>query len=475
MSLSHFQYQGKLYAHHPVTMWVYQCVFCERGKLVSHLTSTHIQNAHRRWEKVGSTRSLGLPHSGTIQGKSKSVLLKRGKISSCDVFVNAARWEAVDLPGEDTCNSHLPPLSRPQAEFFCTILQKVDRESSDALLDICADFICNDDMYIQTLAFHGSIKPSTRNTYISGLRQLIRWMSIHLKTPKDLDPFSLVTHIKGGGLKKSHVMKFLVYRLVREKVNFRTVNVNLAAINWAWRVARHEKLLHEGDLFFQEFLSALKKKYQTEVKGSDILGALECVAFFTFLREYAVNQSESLFALAVECAKVFMARESEILNLKTEDVHFSKEVIDFQHTEMVTLVFKDPKSGTQVQPQSVSFEVDSTKRGRAIRLLFQRIAEAKGTKKTQYFFSRFPRKKMGEKRFRNYIKDAWSAFIECPEYQHLAKKKITFHSFRSSGICDLFNSGIQIDLIRVLARHAQWSTTFDSYVKKSRRFTRRGC
>ena len=477
MSIYFFTYEGRRYEHHPLTQWLITSLSCEkRSGISSHLTKNEIKHAHAAWSATASQGFLGTPYNGAKQGSSAAVFVKKGSVSEHDFLVSAARWAKADSPSEGICNHSLPPLSRPQAEFFVTTLDKVDRETSDALLEICADFVCNDSQYIETVAFHSSLKPSSRRTYTSGLRQLIRWVvRNHPDAPANLDPFTLVTYIRGNGLGRKAVMKFLMFRLISERVNYRTVCVNLAAINWAWRVAKHEKLIHEGDLFFKQFLLALKKKYQTEAKGSDMLGRLECVAFFAFLQAFAEGTSEELFTLASETAKTFMARESEILDLRTEDVFFSEEIIDFQPTEMVTLVFQDPKSGTESKPQTVSFELNDTSHGKRIRDLFKRIAEAKGPKETKYFFSPYPKRKMNAKRFRAFIKEGWAAFIKAPEFAHLAKKKITFHSFRSSGICELFHSGMQIDIIRLLARHAQWSTTFESYVKKSRRFTRCGC
>ena len=58
---------------------------------------------------------------------------------------------------------------------------------------------------------------------------------------------------------------------------------------------------------------------------------------------------------------------------------------------------------------------------------------------------------------------------EFPEYHN---KRFVFHSLRASEIVHLFNRGVQIDIIRQKARHAQWSTTFGSYASKALRFSR---
>ena len=142
---------------------------------------------------------------------------------------------------------------------------------------------------------------------------------------------------------------------------------------------------------------------------------------------------------------------------------------------MVTVIFRDPKSGTENKPQSVSFTLDNTPRGRQIQQLFTRIALAKKGTNSKYFFSRHKSRRLSETKLDSFLKKCWNAFTSCPEYEHLKSRKITMHSFRSSGICELFNSGMQIDLVRFLARHARWSTTFDSYVTKSRKFSRPRC
>ena len=187
------------------------------------------------------------------------------------------------------------------------------------------------------------------------------------------------------------------------------------------------------------------------------------IVFFDLATRLAATPREYLWAHSFPFASKFMLRRSEVTRLQRTHVHIHDEPIDFVQQPMITVELQDNKSFAY-RTQSVSYVLSESTGQYSPAALSDKIAlsHTQGAD-SQWFFSLtsdFP-----ERPYFAFFDQCIKTFkLENPAY---ASKRLVFHSLRASEIVELFNAGVHIDIIRRKARHARWSTTFDSYAAKA--------
>ena len=246
-------------------------------------------------------------------------------------------------------------------------------------------------------------------------------------------------------------------------ISVRTLNVTVSALKFFWRTILHEELVGPSFVQLENLIKGLRKTFKQDPKGTHVLTAYESKIFFQHALDCAKSKQEKVFALSFPIAMRFMLRISEVHALTTSDVHIHQEFVDFTPLTMITIELKNNKSNHfQIQSVSYPFTKDSDKF--STWNVIHQLKDLRASATSDLFFA-LSGKDISRSHYQFFTKCVKSFKKAHP--QEFGKHKLTFHMLRSSEICAQFHEGIQIDIIRTKARHAQWSTTFASYARKS--------
>ena len=462
-----FRFQGQESFHHPLTKIVSKVHVLVKAPDGGPALKVSAKQVKSLCEEVLTNPAFVVAGPGFSQNYGQEQVaqlqLRNRKLP---VVLRSSEYQSA--PVNET-SRNLPPFSEPQALYFWTQTQLLDKESRMLLLKTFSVFLSLDESFQVVLAFAGCLKPSSRRTYTSSIRMFIQALqSLYPGKFESLHPFTLLKLIRGGQVTRAHVRAVLTYRRLADEIDLSTFNVTVSAVKFAWKQACLEDLIRPQDFQLSSTIKSLRKAFQSSPQGGDVFTQKELHEFFRISAEIAESPQEKLWALTFCWASRFMLRRSEIINLQRNHVHIHQEPLDFELQDMITVELIENKT-YMYRTQSVSYFLCESTGPYDPKQLCEAISQCHiQGQHSEWFASTTAR--LSERQYFKFFNKCVEQFKE--KFSAYAKKRFVFHSLRASEIVHLFNRGVQIDVIRQKARHAQWSTTFGSYASKALRFTR---
>ena len=462
-----FRFQGYESFHHPLTkiaLQVHLFIKNPDGGPAKTISADQLKMVCK--EVLGNPSfvigGLGYSHQHGREQVAQLQLANR----TTPVLLRASEYQT--SPVSDQC-SNFKPLSEAQALYFWTQTQLLDPESRTLLLKTFSKFLSLDNCFATVLAFAGCLKPSSRRTYASAIRMFIKGLQeLYPGEFESLQPFTLLSLMREGKVTRNHVRAVFTYRRLADEIDVSTFGVTVSALKWAWKTACLEDLLRPQDFQLAGVIKSLRKAFASAPQGGDVFTQKELHAFFQVAAETATDLQEQLWALTFCWASKFMLRRSEMIRLERDHVHIHQEPLNFEMEDMITVELVENKS-YMYRTQSVSYFLKESKGRYDPANLCDEISKCHRLgRKSEWFASTTSR--LSERKYFRFFNKCVEQFQT--RFSAYATRRFVFHSLRASEIVELFNKGVQIDIIRQKARHAQWSTTFGSYASKALRLTR---
>ena len=432
----------------------------ENGEMVAKLTQEAVDEEKQRF--LRTPQPLKGKRFRGEQGSLTGFFHRTTK--GTDVLVTSDIFESV---GQQ--NNAGNDLNLIQAKYVLLKLNAIrNLKVRAALQKALAPYLALQNSYRQVLALNNALKASSYKTYESRLTPFLKkMMEIRPETfSKVLVPFLIINKIREGEITRTHFEEYFTCAMMQQVIGYRTAAVSFAAFQYFFEAATGEPLLNGSKeaKSLQRVYTALRKTYKQKAKGCCVLTEIECNTLFDTLEEVATTPQELLWAVAAPFAKKFLLRISEQLELRQKDIIFHKSVKNFTEKDRITVVIEANKSNVgEIQSVTYDFNKDQTEKY-SVFWMIERINSLRqnGSDSNRTFFLK---KNTSESAFRKFFKKGVDTFKQ--KYPAYKGKSITFHTWRSSQISLLFASGVDINIIAMLARHSSPTTTFQSYVSKN--------
>ena len=455
-----FKVGHRFYTAHPLIQFALAVHYIENteGEITSEVMQEQVEAIFNKVRARAVTQP-NIPPIGGTHGRT-DMLTVSGVGQQGKVLYKASEFQT--LPKSSKRGS-IPPFSPTQAFKFFQICMKISAPVRRQVWQRSAKFLVTDPAYMKIFAFLIPLKASSFGTYSSALRSFCSVLrELHTELA-NITPFELLELISQRRITRVHVSQVLAYRMLGEAISVRTFNVTVSALKFFWRTILQEELLGPEFIQLENLIKGLRKTFKQDPKGTHVLTALESKVFFQHALDCAKSKQEKVFALSFPIAMRFMLRISEVHALTTSDVHIHEEFTDFTPQTMITIELKKNKS-YHFQIQSVSYPFTEDQDKFSTWNVVHQIQKLRKGAPSNLFFA-IKSKDISRAHYQFFTKCVKSFKKAYPK--EFGKHKLTFHMLRSSEICAQFHEGIQIDIIRTKARHAEWSTTFASYVRKS--------
>ena len=152
---------------------------------------------------------------------------------------------------------------------------------------------------------------------------------------------------------REHVRQFFVHRMIGHGIKSSTLNVQVAAVEFAGKQATHQPLIASETSLLTGIIKSLRRLYDDDVEGCHVLLKQSYIVFRLGARKRA-DASGRAVGVPFPVFKQFMLRRSEIATLQRTHVHMHKEPVDFIPTDMVIVELVENKSYAY-RTQSVSY------------------------------------------------------------------------------------------------------------------------